>query len=40
VLQWRISNGYLPVCLDWDQAATALVGRVKKRKPALQALLG
>jgi len=30
----------LPVCLDWDQAATALVGRVKKRKPALQALLG
>lgn len=29
----------LPVCLDWDQAATALVGRVKKRKPALQALL-
>lgn len=29
----------LPVCLDWDQAAAALVGRVKKRKPALQTLL-
>jgi len=29
----------LPVCLDWDQAATALVGRVQKRKPALQKLL-
>lgn len=29
----------LPACLDWNEAATAMVGRLKKRKPALEKLL-
>ncbi len=30
----------IPVCLDLSQASTALVGRLKKQKPALEKTLG